>query len=61
MEKIPKGGARVRGYQFRDWEWKGRPTHEAVALKAIPDADPDELVARVMDVDGYVGLQVGPR
>ena len=55
LEKTPKGGAGVTGYRFWDWEWKGRPTHEAIGLKAIPGADPDELVARVMDVDGYVG------
>jgi len=55
LEKIPEGGAGVTGYQFDHWEWKGRPTHEAVGLKAIPGVDPRELVARVMNVDGYKG------
>jgi hypothetical protein len=55
LEKIPEGGAGVTGYQFAHWEWQGRPTHEAVGLKAIPGVDPQELVARIMDVDGYPG------
>jgi hypothetical protein len=55
LERIPEGGAGVTGYQFEDWEWNGRPTHEAVGLKAIPDVDPREFVAAVMNVDGYKG------
>ena len=55
LEKIPEGGTGVTGYQFPHWEWEGKPTHEAVGLKAIPGADPQELIARVMDVDGYEG------
>ncbi len=55
IEKIPDGRTAVTGYQFWHWEWKGKPTDEAVGIKAIPGADPDELIARVMDVDSYVG------
>jgi hypothetical protein len=55
VEKIPDSGTGVTGYQFCHWEWEGRPTHEAVGLKAIPGVDPHDLIARVMDVDGYEG------
>jgi hypothetical protein len=55
LEKIPSGGAHVTGYQFDHWECAGKPTREAFALKAVPGTDPDKLIARVMDIDGYVG------
>src|ERR1017187_2914694 len=55
LEKIPEGRTAITGYQFWHWESKGKPTDEAIGLKAIPGADPDELIARVMNVDGYVG------
>ena len=55
LEKIPDSRTAVTGYQFWHWDWKGNPTDQAVGLKAIPGADPDELIARVMDVDSYVG------
>jgi hypothetical protein len=55
LDRIPNGGAVITGYQFYHWEWKGRPTHEAVGLKAIPGVDPQKLVACVMNVDGYKG------
>jgi hypothetical protein len=54
LEKVPESGSGVTGYQFSHWEWAGKPTHEALGLKAILGADPQALVARVMDVDGYV-------
>jgi hypothetical protein len=55
LEKVPDSGTGVTGYQFSHWEWEGRPTHEAIGLKAIPGVDPHEFIARVMDVDGYKG------
>ena len=55
LGEISKGGARVTGYQFRHWEREGKPTHEALGIKAIPDVDPRKVIARVMDVDGYEG------
>ena len=55
LEEIPEGGAGVTGYQFRHWEWEGKPTHEAIGLKAIPGVDPQEVIARVMDVDRLRG------
>ena len=55
LEELPEGGAGVTGYQFRHWEREGKPTHEALGIKAIPGVDPREVIARVMDVDGYEG------
>ncbi len=55
LEKLSKGGAGVTGYQFRHWEREGKPTHEALGIKAIPGVDPREVIARVMDLDGYEG------
>ena len=55
LEELSKGGAGVTGYQFRHWEREGKPTHEALGIKAIPGVDPREVIARVMDVDGYEG------
>jgi hypothetical protein len=53
LAKIPVGDPPVTGYRFSHWEWADKPTHEAIGLKAIPGADPDEVIARVMDVDRY--------
>jgi hypothetical protein len=55
FDKIPEGGKEVSGYEFWHWAWEGKATQEAVGLKAIPGVDPDRFVARVMDVDHYVG------
>ncbi|MDB5351699.1 MAG: hypothetical protein JWN86_2946 [Planctomycetota bacterium] len=55
FEKIPEHGAELTGYRFYDWEWDGRPTHEAMGFKAIRGLDPETLIARVMNVDSYVG------
>ncbi len=51
----PDSDQPVRGYQFSHWEQADKPTHEAMGLKAIPGADPQEVIARVMDVDRYPG------
>jgi hypothetical protein len=55
LAKIPAGDPPVTGYQFSHWEWADKPTHEAMGLKAIPGADPQEVIARVLDVDRYPG------
>jgi hypothetical protein len=55
LERVPEAGAGVTGYQFEYWDWQGRPTHEAVGLKAIAGVDTEELVARIKNVDGYAG------
>jgi hypothetical protein len=53
LAKIPDSHPPVTGYQFSHWEWADKPTHEAMGLKAIPGADPQEVIARVMDVNRY--------
>jgi hypothetical protein len=55
LEKIPEKGQGVDGYRFESWPWGDKPTHEAVALKATPGADPEKLIARIMDVGAYKG------
>jgi hypothetical protein len=55
LEELSEGGAGVTGYQFRQWEREGKPTHEVLGIKAIPGVDPDDVISRVMDVDGYEG------
>ena len=55
LEKLSEGGSGVAGYQFSHWERAGKPTHEAIGLKAIPGAEPDAMLARIMDVDHYKG------
>jgi hypothetical protein len=53
LDQVPENGTGVTDYQFQHWGWEGKPTHEAVGLKAIPGVDPQELIVRVMDVDRY--------
>jgi hypothetical protein len=53
LEKVPENGTGVKGFQVSHWKWEGKPTHEVIGIKAIGGGDPHELIARVMDVDGY--------
>ncbi len=55
LAELSESGAAVTGYQFRHWEREGKPTHETLGIKAIPGVDPRELIARIIDVDGYEG------
>lgn len=55
LEKIPYGGEGVASYQLHHWKWKDKPTHEAIGIKPVPDLEPEKLISRVMDVDGYLG------
>jgi hypothetical protein len=55
LEKIPDRATPVAGYQFWHWEREGKPTQESIGLKAVPGTSPDQLIARVMNVDGYQG------
>jgi hypothetical protein len=55
LRDLPPAGSRVEGYRFLSWEQPGRPTRAALGVKAVPGLDPDALIARVMDVDGYEG------
>lgn len=42
-------------FSFTHWPHAGRPTEEAFGLMPIPGADPEKVLAAVMDVDHYVG------
>lgn len=53
LDRTPARGQGVAGYQFQSWSQEGQPTREGLGLKAIPGADVAEIVARIMDVDGY--------
>ncbi len=44
----------VTEYTFQSWERAGRPTSEGFGLAPI-GVDPEKVIARVMDVDHYVG------
>jgi hypothetical protein len=53
LEKLPESGAGITDYRFFHWERAGKPTHEAVGVKAVPVVEPQKLIDRIMDVDGY--------
>ena len=53
LARAPACGEGVEGYQFQSWSQEGHPTREGLGLKAIPGVDVAEVVARIMDVDGY--------
>jgi hypothetical protein len=53
FERIP--GTKISEYHFRHWNFGGKPTDEGVGLMPMPGADPERILARVMDVDHYVG------
>lgn len=45
----------VNDYVIDHWKVADRPTKEAVGLLPVPGADPEKVIARVMDVGRYVG------
>jgi len=53
FKKLPS--ASITSYQFQHWSFGGKPTDEGFGLTPIPGVDPERLIARVMDVDRYVG------
>ncbi len=53
LERLPD--APPASFRFTSWGHAGRPTEEGFSLMPIADADPDRLIAAVMDVDHYVG------
>lgn len=55
LARLPDDGSEVTGYRFHHWKWDDKPTHEAVGVKAIRGVEPERLIARVLDVDGYAG------
>jgi len=52
FKHVPEGNTREL---FEHWPVHGRATEKAVAMVPIPGADPDKLMARIMDVDHYRG------
>lgn len=46
---------KVSQYTFQSWERAGKPTSEGFGLLPITGLDADKVIARVMDVDHYVG------
>ena len=53
MKHLPDGP--VDGYYFDHWSHADRPTEEGIGVLAVPGADPDKVLARVLDFDSYVG------
>lgn len=53
MQRLPD--APPREFTFVHWNHAGRPTDEGVGIMPVPGADPEQIIAAVMDVDGYVG------
>ncbi len=42
-------------FTFLHWNHAGRPTDEGFGLMPVPGADPEAVIAAVMDVGNYVG------
>lgn len=53
FEKVPQGT--VSSFFFKSWKVPGKPTEEGVGILPVSGADPEKLLARVMDVDHYLG------
>lgn len=47
--------ANVGRFHFDSWKHAGRPTSEGFGVMPIAGADPDKVIAAVMDVDNYRG------
>jgi hypothetical protein len=55
LARVPRGGDGVKEYSFMHWPLAGKATEEAVGLLPVAGVDPLKLIARVLDVDHYVG------
>lgn len=44
-----------QAFTFAHWPHAGRPTEEGVTMMPVPGADPEKVIAAVMDVDHYTG------
>ena len=53
LDRAPKTPARE--FAFLHWSSPGKATEEVLGLLPVPGADPKRVLARVMDVDHYVG------
>ena len=54
FQRVPAPSS-VSSYQIHHWPQSGKPTEEAVGVLPVPGVDAEKLIARVMDVDNYVG------
>jgi hypothetical protein len=55
LARMPSASSGVAESQFHHWTVPGAPTQAALGLKGVPGVDPDALIRRVMEVDGYEG------
>lgn len=53
MKRVKSEG--VADYVFEHWSVGGKASDEAMGLLPVPGADPEKVMARVMDVGRYVG------
>ena len=53
FKALPK--AAPTSYTFQAWDAEGKPTKEGFGLMPASGLNPEEVVARIMDVDHYVG------
>ena len=55
LSRVPPPSAAPSDYAFHHWSAPGKVTDEAVGVLRVPGVDPEKLLARVLDVDHYVG------
>ena len=53
LQRLP--AAPPAAFTFTHWNHAGRPTDEGFGIMPVAGADPDKIIAAVMDVDHYVG------
>lgn len=54
VDRVFQNLPRVGGFAFASWKHPGKATKEGVGILST-SCDPDAMVARIMDVDHYVG------
>ncbi len=55
FRNIPAASNPPQTFLFKSWEVDGKITNEGIGLMPVSAIDPEKLIARVMDVDHYVG------
>jgi hypothetical protein len=53
LGRVPR--APITDYTFMHWPHGDKPTHEGVGLLPVLGADPEKILARVFEVDHYLG------
>jgi hypothetical protein len=51
LQRLPR--TPPRDYYFAHWPHAGRPTEEGFGMLPVPGADPERVIARVLDFDAY--------